>query len=316
MSSKTPMPESYSKPSRTPEEQLLLLKDRGLTIEDEAKALHILRHISYYRLSGYWYPLLQEPKSLHRFKNNASFNNAFKLYCFDRELRQLLLGEIEKIEVAVRAQMINTLSHAFGPLWYADTKRFNNHRSRHDKILQKLSEDFENSQEEFILAFRRKYSDPYPPCWMIMEIASFGQISTLYSDMRGGKSKRIIAKHFGLDDTTFASWLHCIVYLRNLCAHHSRFWNREFGVSPQIPNNPVKAWLSDESIKEIKGANRGKSNNRAFYMFSILIYLLQTVNPKSSFRLKFYNLLDKYQNIDFAAMGFPEMFQYEELWQK
>jgi abortive infection bacteriophage resistance protein len=310
------MPESYLKPSLSPEEQLQLLKERGLIIEDETKALHLLQHISYYRLSGYWYPFLQEPKSLHRFKDNASFNIAFKLYCFDRELRQIVLGEIEKIEVAVRAQMINTLSHVFGPLWYTDTTRFNNHRFRHDKILLKLSEDFENSQEEFILAFREKYSDTYPPCWMIMEIASFGQISTLYSDMRGGKSKRAIAKHFGLDDTTFASWLHCIVYLRNLCAHHSRFWNREFGVSPQIPNKPLRIWLSAVSIKEMKGANRGKSNNRAFYMFSILIYLLKPVNPKSTFRQKFFNLINKYPNIDLAAMGFPVAFEREALWMK
>jgi abortive infection bacteriophage resistance protein len=179
-----------------------------------------------------------------------------------------------------------------------------------------LTEDFENSQEEFILAFRKKYSDPYPPCWMIMEIASFGQISTLYSDMRGGKSKRAIAKHFGLDDNTFASWLHCIVYLRNLCAHHSRFWNRKFGVSPQIPNSPMKPWLSSETMKTIKGSNSGKSNNRAFYMLSILLYLLQTVNPNSTVKQKFLSLKCKYPNIDLSAMGFPELFEREDLWKR
>ncbi|MBZ4218756.1 MAG: Abi family protein, partial [Chlorobium sp.] len=80
------------------------------------------------------------------FKPNASFNNAFKLYCFDRELRQLVLGE------------------AFGPTRYADKQRFTNHRYGHDRTLQKLLDDFRNSQEEFIVAFRKKYSDNYPPC--------------------------------------------------------------------------------------------------------------------------------------------------------
>ena len=73
-----------------------------------------------------------------------------------------MLGEIEKIEVAVRAQMINTLSLAFGPTWYADKQRFTNHRYGHDRTLQKLLDDFRNSQEEFIVAFRKKYSDNYP----------------------------------------------------------------------------------------------------------------------------------------------------------
>jgi abortive infection bacteriophage resistance protein len=307
------MLEQYTKPPLSHEEQLQLLKDRGLLVEDDSKALHLLHHISYYRLSGYWHPLLQQPKHLHQFKPNASFNNAFKLYCFDRELRQLVLGEIEKIEVAVRAQMINTLSQAFGPTWYADTQRFTNHRYGHDRTLQKLLDDFRNSQEEFIVAFRKKYAENYPPCWMILEIASFGQISTLYSGLKGGRSKRAIAHHFGLDDTSFASWLHCIVYLRNLCAHHSRFWNREFGIRPQMPNTPSKLWLTSESIVSIKGS-LGKLNSRAYYMLSILLYLLQTVNPKSSFRKKFFLLVNKYPSIDLAAMGFPSTLENEALW--
>ncbi len=152
------------------------------------------------------------------------------------------------------------------------------------------------------------------PCWMIMEIASFGQISTLYSGLKGGRSKRAIAHHFGLDDTSFASWLHCIVYLRNLCAHHSRFWNREFGISPQMPNTPSKLWLTSESIFSIKGSH-GKLNSRAYYMLSILLYLLQTVNPTSSFRKKFFLLVNKYPNIDLAAMGFPSTLENEALWE-
>jgi abortive infection bacteriophage resistance protein len=91
------MLEQYTKPSLSHEEQLQLLKDRGLLVEDDSKALHLLNHISYYRLSGYWHPLLQQPKHLHRFKPNASFNNAFKLYCFDRELRQLVLGKMAEL---------------------------------------------------------------------------------------------------------------------------------------------------------------------------------------------------------------------------
>ncbi|MDF2456208.1 MAG: protease [Cytophagaceae bacterium] len=91
----------YTKPSLTYADQLQQLKDRGLIIESEEKALHLLENISYYKLSGYWYPMLAQPKSLHRFKEEASFNTAFKIYCFDREFRRLILSELEKIEVAI-----------------------------------------------------------------------------------------------------------------------------------------------------------------------------------------------------------------------
>lgn len=89
----------YTKPALTFEEQLIQLEGRGLTIQNREKALHILQNISYYRLSGYWYPFLEEPKSNHFFKKESFFEQGFKLYCFDRELRKLIMGELEKIEI-------------------------------------------------------------------------------------------------------------------------------------------------------------------------------------------------------------------------
>jgi abortive infection bacteriophage resistance protein len=261
----------------------------------------LLEHIGYYRLSRYWYSLLTSPKASHQFKEHASFNTAFKLYCFDRELRQFVLGEIEKIEVAVKAQMIHVLSHAHGPIWYFDQNKFNIHKDNHTTTLRKLLEDYHQSREDFVMAFRNNYSDPYPPSWIIMDVASFGRVSSLYKDLRGGRSKRAIADHFGLDDSTMASWLHCLVYLRNICAYQSRFLNREFGIALQIPHKPGKAWL----VYTAGQMSRSRlQNNRAYVVLSIILYFLQTVNPKNTFVRKFRRLLEKYPNIDIKAMGF------------
>lgn len=307
------MPIQYNKLPLSYRELLAVLKSRGLAVENEAKALHLLEHIGYYRLSGYWYSLLQTPKDVHQFKAGASFNNAFKLYCFDRELRQLVLGEIEKIEVAVKSQMIHVLSHAFGATWYTDSSRFNNHRNNHTNTLARLCDDYRQSKEDFVTSFKTKYTDPYPPCWIIMEVVPFGRISSLYSDLRGGRSKRAIADHFGLDDTTLASWLHCFVYIRNICAHHSRFWNREFGITPRIPQNPGKTWLNCHT--STAGSSCRLLNNRAYIVLSMILYLLQTVNPGHTFKQKLQTLLDKYPNIDIRAMGFPSDWAEAPLWQ-
>jgi abortive infection bacteriophage resistance protein len=51
----------YTKPFLSYVAQLSLLKSRGMMFADEAKALHLLEKIGYYRLSGYWYPLLALP---------------------------------------------------------------------------------------------------------------------------------------------------------------------------------------------------------------------------------------------------------------
>lgn len=204
----------YTNSVLTYDAQLQQLKSRGLLIEDEEKALHLLEVISYYRLSGYWYPLLAN-KQKHIIKPGATFNTAFKIYKFDRELRLLVLRELEKVEVAVRAKMIYVLSHSLGPFWYLDTSNFSN-PVKHAETLSKIGIEYTRSDEEFVQNFKNKYSEPMPPSWMMLEVSSFGALSSLYSYLKPSKDKRIIANYFGLADKVLSSWLHSIVYLRNI----------------------------------------------------------------------------------------------------
>lgn len=133
------MPSQYTKPSLSCIDQLSLLKQSGLIIDDDKKALHLLEHIGSYRLSGYWYILLDTPKAEHRFKPQSTFNAAFRMYCFDRELRQLVLGEIEKIEVAVKSQISHVYSAEFGAQWYANPALFNNKKNRHTDTIKVIT---------------------------------------------------------------------------------------------------------------------------------------------------------------------------------
>ncbi len=43
-------------------DQLQILKDRGLTVGDDTRAISYLEKIGYYCLSGYWYPF-RSPKA-------------------------------------------------------------------------------------------------------------------------------------------------------------------------------------------------------------------------------------------------------------
>ena len=142
----------YNKTALSYANQLQQLRNRGLIIEDEPKALHLLEVISYYRLSGYWYPLLAD-KQNHRFKSGATFETAFSIYKFDRELRLLVLRELEKIEVAVRAKMIYVLSHSLGPFWYLDSSNFSN-PVKHADTLSKIGTEYSRTDEDFVKAFK------------------------------------------------------------------------------------------------------------------------------------------------------------------
>jgi len=292
----------YSKPPFSFQKQLDQLKSRGLIIGNDSKAFHLLENISYYRMSGYWYPLLLD-KQNHIFKPGASLETAFKLYCFDRDLRRLVISELEKIVVAIRSQMIHTLTQRYGSFWFSEQSIFKD-PVRHAITLTKIGEEYRRSDEEFINAFRLKYTDPLPPAWMTMEITSFGTLSILYKNLLPGKDKRDIAHHFGLSDKVFEGWLHSIVYLRNVCAHHARLWNRAMSIRPQFPKQPREMWLQNLNVR----------NNKTYFMLCMIRFLLITVNPSTSFPARIRKLLQQYQNVDIRAMDFPVNWENEPLW--
>jgi abortive infection bacteriophage resistance protein len=295
---------AYNKPALSYAEQLTQLKDRGLIIENEADFLDILEKKSYYRLSGYWYPLLSD-KENHIFKPQSKFSTVYSIYSFDRDLRQLVIKELEKIEIAVRAKMIYNFSHQFGPFWYLDSSNFKDKRA-HSETISKITIEFNRSDAQFVKSFRKKYSNKLPPSWTAFEIISFGSISKLYSIFNSGRSKREVADYFGLDDKTFISWLHGFVYVRNVCAHHSRLWNRVMRIQPTIPISPKRQWLNNTAI----------ANNRCYFILSMILYLLDCLNEKNSLLDDFKYLLKKYSNIDPIAMGFPPNWKDETIWIK
>lgn len=304
----------YSKPALSYSDQLSKLKQRGLIISNDNKALHLLEQLSYYRLSGYWYPLLQIPKSNHQFKPNSKFDHAFKMYCFDRKLRSLILSQLEKIEISLRAKMIYILSMEYGPHWHVEPSHFNR-IDRFNKVKDKIKIEISRSDEEFLINFKSKYSDELPPSWISFEVSSFGTISMLYSNLKPVRAKRSIANFYGLNEKYFESWIHTLVYIRNVCAHHSRLWNKELQISPQKPRTvnpksgrpypfPSKDWIDTSSV-----------NVKRLYMsISIIGYFLQTVNPHNSFKSKLSALFTTYPSINIGAMNFPSNWQSEPLW--
>ncbi len=97
----------FLKPSLSLDEQIALLKNRGLIIENPQRLRQYLRFIGYYRLSGYfrrscvgYFQIEGDP--LHRFQLNTTFDQTLRCYIFDRKLRLMIMDAVERIEVAFR----------------------------------------------------------------------------------------------------------------------------------------------------------------------------------------------------------------------
>jgi len=82
-------------------------------------------------------------------------------------------------------------------------------------------------------------------------------------------------------------------------------WNRFLQVQPLFPRRIANVWISTDNV----------TNRRMYYILSMILYFLNTINPHHIFKQKLNNLFEKYPNVDKRAMGFPDNWQDEPLWQ-
>ena len=292
----------FTKPPLSYQQQIALLQSRGLLVPDATHAEHYLKHISYYRLSAYALPFQQVKDT---FNKGTTFDDLLNLYVFDRELRLLVFDAIERIEIAFRTQMIYQLSHKYGSHWQHDASIFDTKLNRNgatvfDDIQGVINKHCEtNRPEVFIAHYLSKYNDPEtPPSWMSIELLTIGELSRLYVALKNNNDKNDIANYFGLHYVLMESWLHAITYARNICAHHSRLWNREFAIQPFIPRKqPKLPWITFNITPNNSG--------RCFYFLCVLKYLLQTINPTGHFKQRLVDLIKQHPGVPIQFLGIP-----------
>lgn len=275
-------------------EQLALLKERGLQVLDDERALNYIERIGYYRLSGYWYPLRaidvdasmmeKYPTRSDLFVEGSRFEDVVKLYIFDKKLRLLALDALERIEMAVRVDVAHTLGrrHPLAHLrsehldqWFARSR--GDHASPHSAWVTNYEKLAMRSKNEPFVKHHAKSYEGQMPIWVAVEIFDFGTLSKLFAGMKG-RDKISISKKYGeTNGVVFQSWLRSLTYIRNVAAHHSRLWNI----------NVVET--AKES--EICGLHGRLDSRRPFFYFYLMALLLNTICPNSSWGSRFRTLL-------------------------
>lgn len=303
MNTQHPHLSPFQKNYTPPEVLLQLLQERGLKVEFPLKTKHYLQYVGYYRLSGYMYPFLEQPKEKHQYKPGTSFEQVMRLYRFDKKLRLLLFNEIAKIEVAVRSRVVSVGCEMLGnPFWMLEANNFVN-LDIHKKTLDLMEKEFHNSREEFIVHFRNTYSSPFPPAWMMAEILPFGVLTKLYDNIKSMSVKKQVAQAFGLDVKPFKSWLTLVQLTRNSCCHHARVWNRQNAIRPMIPKNIVVPWDADSHNKL-----------RVYANIWIIKYFLNSISPQNDMLQQLLALFSAFPEVDATAMGFPPNWYVDDVW--
>ena len=316
---------TYSKPHLTFKEQIEHLKSNGLVITNEAFALKKLSHINYYRLSAYSLTF-QYPKNTTKegfFYEDTTFTKIFKLYNFDAKLRRILFGALEAMEVYIRTQITYQHTKEYGAFGYLDKDNFNCNEEDFIEIIEDIKKETKRSDEKFINHFKEKYGTADLPLWAIVEALSFGSISRIFSAMKQS-DKAIVCDGLPINHKIFKQWMHSLTILRNICAHHSRAWNRELRVPFAIPSRNslfdpfrkiTKAKFKEEKDGKLIYENKEFDNNNSiFFGLSVLKYLFDSIGEEVDFITEIKQLIDTHPEIDLKAMGFIDGWEKFDIW--
>ena len=254
---------------KTREELAFLLVSRGMVSssglsmdELQCEICHHLSQVSYHRLAAYWFQFRRPLNKAHPEKRAKTFlpgtcwERVMEYYRFDHQLRLLLFDAISRIEIALREQVASVLAarmpDSVNPQNLVTHYRSKYHTTKHGKggktrftsMMEKVDAVYHGSnsiEARHYLHDKHIAEARFLPVWVFMELATFGNLSTMISE---GLKKTIVAEiaaQFGFSSREFfvsaVSLLHCV---RNECAHQGRVWNRHWlHFSPHGKANPV-----------------------------------------------------------------------------
>ncbi len=281
----------YEKPWRSINEQVELLTEiKGLEC-DKDELRRALIEIGYYRLSAYWFPYkaCDGPEG-PRFCEGTTLKAVTRSYEFDRRLRQLMFDAVGRIEVYLRSRIAHLASMEGGPFGYPED------------AVPRLKREFAAAKknEQYIKHFASKYGDEHelPPYWMMMECVTMGTIELLYSKVTP-QVRAAIAGEMGVRVPVLKNWISVLRVSRNACCHHSRVWNRTWGVKPMIP----RTW-----------EGFGGSNDKTFAVLSVLCHMLEHVGGAREWAQRIDELIAEFEDIPLEKVGFYDGWRDSSPW--
>ena len=211
-----------SKTFKTLDEQIEILKNKGLIIEDVESAKEILLRENYFFVSGYRHLFLRSPES-KRFLEGTNFREMYALFNFDRQLRNIIFKNVLILENNVKSIIAYNLSKSFGikEKNYLNPKNFNRDPEKTRQVndlVKKMKRQIRVNGGQHSATSHYIANYGYIPPWIVVKVLSFGIVSELYGILKVENQKEI-ADIFGISHHDLISYLMILSNYRNLCAH-------------------------------------------------------------------------------------------------
>lgn len=283
----------------TLDDQVNRLREHGIDVSDPVSAKTILRRIGYYRFTGYALQFRKTPSNSDC-DDGTTFENIFRIYLFDHNMRCILRKYLEIAEVYYKALIANTFSlekcldsphdQHYDRNNYCDRIGF-------DEVMDSLKNEGKTYYRDSLILkhHKTKYSGKLP-LWAMLELLSFANASKLYNAMFDS-DKELIASNVGIASDTLTNHLHCLSVLRNKCSHCARLYNTT--MSPP-------AHLSEKYKKR----HPEVINNTLFAYIIVLLQRLPSRDIKKELKSDIVSIIESHkQFINMTCIGFPDNYE-------
>lgn len=257
---------------KTLDEQLDILKDKGLIIEDEEMSKEILLRENYFFINGYR-SLLMNSYADKTFIIGSTFRELYSIFLFDRYIRNILFKNLMIVENHLKSVISYQLSKKYGyrDKDYLNAKNFTNDRSKSRRvkdIIEKMKRQVRVNGVHHMATMHYISNYGYIPLWVLVKVLSFGIVCELYSILRVDDQVEV-ADIFGVTTDYMESFLPILSNYRNLCAHEDIVYDHR--TEKGIINTPYHERLGIPKMDDdyIYG------KNDIFSVLIILKYLLR-----------------------------------------
>ena len=211
-----------TKEFKTLDEQVEILRSRGLVINDVDKTEGLLLRENYFFINGYRHIFMKNHKE-DFFIKGTTFEELYAVFQFDRSFRNILFKNLLIVENNLKSIISYKLSKKYGikekdylkPSNFSqDAKKIRQVNDVLNKIKRQIK--LNGRQHSATLHYLRNYG--YVPLWILVKLLSFGMINELYSILKPD-DKLAIAEYYNLDVETLGIYITLLSNYRNLCAH-------------------------------------------------------------------------------------------------
>ncbi len=204
------------------DEQIEILRNKGLTVNDPEYAKDVLLRENYFFLNGYRH-IFMKSMTNKTYIEGTTFEELYSLFLFDRSFRNILFKNILIIENNIKSIISYQLSLKYGyrEKDYLVPKNFTTSKEKYKQVLDILKKmkrqiNLNATQHSATAHYVTNYG--YIPLWVLVKVLSFGIVGELYSILKK-EDQMSISDLYGFNIETLTNYLTILSNYRNLCAH-------------------------------------------------------------------------------------------------